>query len=100
TAWRWFKSDKMPVRAYQTSTGTILVEDDEQVPTENKTEENEINKGISLFLKKTIEYSDGNHTIDDFAAYVLSNFELRLIGQDSPKYSRNKPKSEEVQKHF
>jgi len=25
TAWRWFKAGKMPVEAYQTKTGTIIV---------------------------------------------------------------------------
>ena len=26
TAWRWFKKGKLPVKAYKTPTGTILVE--------------------------------------------------------------------------
>lgn len=27
TAWRWFKEGKMPVKCYQTKTGTIIVEE-------------------------------------------------------------------------
>jgi hypothetical protein len=39
--------------------------------------------------------------VEDFAAYVISNFTLKLNGAtESPKYSRNKPKADEVQKHF
>lgn len=30
TAWRWFKAGKLPVSAYQTPTGTILVEPKQQ----------------------------------------------------------------------
>lgn len=29
TAWRWFKAGKLPVKAIQTITGTILVEENE-----------------------------------------------------------------------
>jgi hypothetical protein len=40
--------------------------------------------------------------VEDFAAYVISNFQLKLngVGVDSPRYSKNRPKPEEVQKHF
>jgi len=100
TAWRWFKTDKMPVRAYQTDSGTILVEDDDQPIVDSKIEDSDTNKALSLFLKKTIEYTSNNSSVEDFAAFVISNFQLKLLGQEQPKYSRNKPKSEEVQKHF
>ena len=32
TAWLWFKTGKLPVKAYQTSTGTIIVEEQERKP--------------------------------------------------------------------
>jgi hypothetical protein len=31
TAWNWFKSNKLPVTAYQTVTGTIIVQETEKV---------------------------------------------------------------------
>ncbi len=34
TAFRWFKAGKMPVEAYQTKTGTILVNPDKPVKNE------------------------------------------------------------------
>jgi hypothetical protein len=59
---------------------------------------------MSLFLKKTVEYSKNNSTVEDFAAYILSNFQLKLNNIPEPrvfpKYSKNKPKSEDIQKHF
>lgn len=100
TAWRWFKSDKMPVYAYQTDSGTILVEDD-SVETNNEQGIN-TNDVMSIFLKKTVEFSKNNSTVEDFAAFILSNFSLKLNGESesSPKYSKNKPKTEDVAKHF
>src|ERR1700676_266826 len=93
TAYRWFKNGDIP-GAYQTSSGTILVQD--EVPDEKIS-----NDAMSIFLKKTVEFSKNNASVEDFAAYIISNFQLKLNNMtDSPKYSRNKPKSEEVQKHF
>lgn len=97
TAYRWFKAGKLPVYAYQTDSGTILVEDDAE---EDKSATSDTSSTFSLFIKKTIEYSANQASIEDFAAYILSNFTLKLIGSEVPKYSKNKPKSEEVQKHF
>jgi hypothetical protein len=100
TAWRWFKNGSMPVHAYQTKTGTILVEDDTDDSQETSMATG-TNDAMSIFLKKTVEFSKNNATVEDFAAYVISNFQLKLNGQtDVPRYSKNKPKSEEVQKHF
>src|SRR5208337_4921235 len=54
-----------------------------------------------LFLKKTVEFSKNNSTVEDFAAYVISNFQLKLNNTtESPRYSRNKPQPEDVQNHF
>src|ERR1700686_1041089 len=103
TAWRWFSSGRMPVYAYQTDTGTILVEDDEMNLNNVKSENfiTDQNNTISMFLKKTVEFSKNNSTIEDFAAWILFTFFLKLKNsQELPKYSRNKPKSEDVQKHI
>ena len=57
---------------------------------------------MSLFLKKTVEFSKNNSSVEDFAAYVISNFTIKLNNatESSPRYSKNRPKPEEVQKHF
>jgi hypothetical protein len=102
TAWRWFKAkDPRLANAYQSGSGTIIVPDDtvssEQTMASNSTS----NDAMSVFLKKTVEFSKNNSSVEDFAAYVISNFSLKLnTGNDGPKYSRNKPKPEEVQEHF
>ena len=52
--------------------------------------------------------SERYHSIDkkveeEKESYVLSNFNLKIsntLDPSSPKYSKNKPKSEDVQKHF
>jgi hypothetical protein len=98
TANRHFHAGLIP-NATQLDSGTILVEDDtlEQTTMANTG----TNDAMSLFLKKTVEFSKNNSTVEDFAAYVISNFQLKLNGQiDIPRYSKNKPKPEEVQKHF
>lgn len=102
TAYRWFRDGKLPVKAYQTESGTIIVQDDtensEKLMSSNNQQSNDI---MSLFLKKTVEFSNNNSTVEDFAAYILTNFSLKLnAGPDAPKYSKVKPKSEDIQKHF
>jgi hypothetical protein len=102
TAYRWFKDGKLPVEAYQSDSGTIIVKDDAimEQPMAGGSG-NQSSDIMSLFLKKTVEFSKNNASVEDFAAYVLSNFSLKLnTGSDSPKYSRNKPKPEDVKKHF
>jgi hypothetical protein len=101
TAYRWFKAGKLPVPAYQSESGTIIVQDDAENPSEQAMAGNSNqNDAMSLFLKKTVEFSKNNSTVEDFAAFVISNFQLKLQGSDSPKYSKNKPKTEDIQKHF
>jgi hypothetical protein len=99
TGYRWFKDGKLPVKASQTDSGTILVEDDvasEPAVLDSNTD------AAALFLKKTLEFSKNNSSIEDFAAYVFSNFKLKLCPQEpeAPKYSKIKPKPEDVQEHF
>lgn len=102
TAYRWFKAGELPVKAYQTDSGTIIVQDDTENSEKPMASNNQQSTDImSLFLKKTVEFSKSNASVEDFAAYVLSNFQLKLSGgSDTPKYSKVKPKSEDVQKHF
>lgn len=52
TAYRWFKAGTLPVKAYQTDSGTIIVQDDSFL-LENTVETSQINNDVmSLFLKK------------------------------------------------
>lgn len=98
TANRHFHAGMIP-GAVQLDSGTILVEDEslEQSMAANPSH----GDAMSLFLKKTVEFSKNNSTVEDFAAFIISNFQLKLnTAPDSPKYSRNKPKADEVQKHF
>lgn len=101
TAYRWFKAGKLPVPAYQSESGTIIVQDDAENSSEQAMSGNSNqNDAMSLFLKKTVEFSKNNSTVEDFAAFIISNFQLKLQGSDGPKYSKNKPKTEDIQKHF
>ena len=98
TAYRWFKAGNLPVKAYQVGSGAIIVDDKLETPNQN----NNDNDVMSLFLKKTVEFSKNESTVEDFAAYIISNFSLKLntINESFPVYSKNKPKTEDVQKHF
>jgi hypothetical protein len=97
TAYRWFKAGTLPVKAYQTDSGTIIVEDNSQEQNMSNTS----NDAMSLFLKKTVEFSKNNATVEDFAAYIISNFQIKMNNSsEGPRYSRQKPKPEDVQKHF
>ena len=102
TAWRWFKAgDPRLVNAYQSSSGTIIVPDEADFLEQPMTNGNQAIDVMSLFLKKTVEFSKSNSSIEDFAAYILSNFSLKINHvSESPKYSKNKPKSEDIQRHF
>jgi hypothetical protein len=98
TANRHFHAGMIP-GAVQLDSGTILVEDDS--PEQSMAANPNSGDAMSLFLKKTVEFSKNNSTVEDFAAFVISNFQLKLnTAPDGPRYSRNKPKADEVQKHF
>ena len=71
TGYRWFKAGQIP-GAYQTDSGTILVEDSSS---DNVNNYDANRDAISLFLKKTVEFSKSNSTIEDFAAFIISNFQ-------------------------
>jgi hypothetical protein len=101
TAYRWFKKGTLPVEAYQSDSGTIIVKDEFDI-TESSMENNQQNDAVSLFFKKTLEYSKNQASVEDFASYIFSTFLLKLKppAVEGPKYSRQRPKSEEIQKHF
>lgn len=92
---RWFKKGLIP-GTYQTGTGTILV------PSEDPEAAEKGDNAMSMFLKKTVEFSKNEGSIEDFAAWVLSTFSLKSLNSapDAPKYSRVKPNPEDIQKHF
>lgn len=97
TANRHFHAGMIP-GAVQLDSGTILVEDDSP---EQAMVGNSSNDAMSLFIKKTVEYSKNNSTVEDFAAFIVATFQLKLQGvSESPRYSKNRPKAEDVQKHF
>ncbi|CAB4197063.1 hypothetical protein UFOVP1290_583 [uncultured Caudovirales phage] len=101
TSYRWFKEGTLPVPAYQTESGTIIVQDDSENTELCMATDNQPTNVMSLLLKKTVEFSKNNATVEDFAAYIISNFSLKLNSEVvSPKYSKVKPKSEDIQKHF
>lgn len=105
TAYRWFKAGDLPVKAYQSESGTIIVQDDGGSAPENTMNKATVSDSdaMSVFLKKTVEFSAANSTIADFAAYIIANFQLK-INPSAPdmslKYSKNKPSQNEVNKHF
>jgi hypothetical protein len=97
TANRQFHAGLIP-NAFQMASGTILVDDEYW---EQDMASNTSGDAISLFLKKTVEFSKNNSTVEDFAAYIISNFQLKLNNStETPRYSRNKPQPEDVQNHF
>lgn len=76
TAYRWFKAGTLPVPAYQTSSGTIIVEDADE--TKEKLTEEQVKETMASFLKSTVEFSKSKASVEDFAAYVISNYNLQL----------------------
>ncbi len=98
TANRHFHAGMIP-GAVQLDSGTILVEDDSP---EQTMAGNTNGDAMSLFLKKTVEFSKNGSSVEDFAAFIISNFRLQLnnVIEPSPRYSKNRPKPEDVQKHF
>lgn len=103
TAYRWFKDGKLPAKSYQSTSGTIIVEDEDLEQSMQSSDVSVIQSddAINLFIKSTIEFSKNCVSLEDFAAYILSNFTLKIkSSNDIPRYSKNKPKSEDIQKHF
>lgn len=82
TAYRWFKNNTLPVKAYQTQSGTIIVELEDQ---SNSTQ----SENLSLFLKKTTEFSKNESSIEDFAAWVMQNFSLNSKNEQNFQLNHN-----------
>ena len=70
TAWRWFKDGKLPsgVEAYQTDSGTIMVKE----LVNNNTDCIDMQKLLAIAL----EYTNNNKTPMEFAAYIISEYNL------------------------
>lgn len=101
TAYRWFKAGTLPVSAYQTDSGTIIVEDDGAAPETNMQDDRKKDTVVSQILKKTVEFSKANGSVEDFAAYILSNYKIEQFPQpEVPKPRGPKPTAEMAQKHF
>lgn len=94
TAYRWFKSGKFPIPAFQTESGTIVVEDP------NLVSSNDVNKHdiVSSFLKKTVEFSKKNASIEDFAGYIISNFQLTPLKQKTLQEDFSLSKNQKIYK--
>jgi len=94
TAYRWFKAGTLPVKAYQTDSGTIIVEETEEEKKED------VIDATSLFFSKTLEFSKNEASIEDFASYIFSTFQLKLLSSLENNKPKIKPSSAEVRKHF
>lgn len=70
TCYRWFKENKLPsnIRAYQTESGTIMVEQNN--PHNKKPDP------VADLLSAALEFSLQNKKIVDFASYIISNFNI------------------------
>lgn len=88
TAWRWFNAGTLPVKAFRTSSGAILVEVEDELKKEANTsaKQNELvsKNGLSAFVKKAFEFSSSNSSISDFVTYVIDNFDLYLKTETNP----------------
>lgn len=100
TAYRWFKSGKMPTNAFQTESGTILVCDEGEDVCNNTQYENIADSPVSQIIKKAVEMSKSGGPVEDFATFVLSNFKLSKQEPDRQTNQKNKPTPEMTNKHF
>jgi hypothetical protein len=102
TAWRWVQKGAFPAQTYQTSSGAIMVEDDNIEQTDTT------NKALSLFLTKTVEHIKNNSSIEEFAAFVIANFQLRLNTPEiksikstkAPRIKTQDEQSQDARTHF
>jgi hypothetical protein len=99
TAWRWHNSGKMPVKSYQTPSGTIFVEVEEDSDVE-ETFDDSVDSPVSQIIKKAVEMSKSGGPVEDFATFVLSNFKLSKQEPDRQSNQKSKPTQEMTNKHF
>lgn len=91
TGYRWFKDGQI-AGAFQTDSKTILVPENAMLPKVEDTS----NDALSLFLTSTVEFIKNNATVEEFASFVIANFQLKLNAStynDLPKF---KIKSKEL----
>lgn len=105
TGYRWFKDGKMPVDAYQTDTGTILVSDENDVSETMETtmQDSKLSDSpMSQLINKTVEISKAGGQVEDLATFIISNFKLEK--HDVLEYQARKPKmkptKEMTENHF
>lgn len=101
TAYRWFKAGRLPVPAYQSDSGTIIVQEGDE-PEKDMSEEKRDDSVVSEFLKKTVEFSKNGAPIEDFAAFVLTNYKLEqpLTKSASAGVRKAAPTKEMINEHF
>jgi hypothetical protein len=92
TANRKFHAGQIP-GAYQESSGIIMVDLDK------KANNNDV---LSYFLLKTVEFSKSNSSVEEFAAFVIGNFQLKfnktgLDNNESEKSTRVKATNPDAQ---
>ncbi len=107
TAYRWFKAgDPRLADAYQSDSGTIIVPSLD-INAENTMESVTLPmNAMSAFIKKTVEFSKNNGAIEDFAAWVLSNFNLiensnsDIRKPTKAEIKKRKQTDQEIQNHY
>lgn len=69
TAWNWFRSNNLPVKSYQSSTGTIIVEE------ENKVKENNDQTTVDIYgrVSSATKKNDLNNQIKLCEEFCIKN---------------------------
>lgn len=70
--WRLFSEGRLD-DVYKDEDGSIWVRCDDKSET----------KAMALFFKKALEYSKNGSSVEDFASFVIENFQLRLNGVET-----------------
>lgn len=87
TCYRWFKEGKLPPtikKAYQTETGTIMVElNDDNINQPSETDP------VSKLLNKAFEYTQEQKSIFDFTSYVVTNFYISEKEKQKPEKEKS-----------
>lgn len=81
TAYRAFKNGTLPVKAFQTEKGTIIVED----MIEQEISEFNSEQTLSILITKAAEFKENGSTIQEFAAFVIANFNIVFKEKDKEK---------------
>jgi hypothetical protein len=73
TAYRWFKDNKLPVRAYQSKSGSIIVDEENIMPQEKKETSSEV---VSKLIHTAMEYTKNKSSILDYMGWITDEFIL------------------------